>query len=81
MRVAFAFPHPAAVIRIDRAAMPDRLQRVDARLHDLARGLAVDIDHQTHAAGRMLVLLAVQAVAGHPIAAGLFLFLPILAHR
>lgn len=72
-------------IRIHRAAMPDRLQRVDAVLHHLPAGFAVQIDHEAHSARGMLVLGAIQAVFGHPVAAGLFFCLPavglaVLAH-
>src|SRR5690606_34130258 len=43
-------------IGIHRAAMPDRLERVDTVLHHLAAGLAIDADHEPDPARGMLVL-------------------------
>ena len=47
-------------VSIHGTAVPDRLQRVDAVLHDAARGLAVDRHHETDAAGRLLVFFLPQ---------------------
>ncbi|MPL60913.1 hypothetical protein SDC9_06477 [bioreactor metagenome] len=55
-------------VGIDRAAVPDRLQRLDAARHDPARGLAVQRHDETDAAGRLLVVLAVERVLRHPLA-------------
>jgi hypothetical protein len=41
-------------VGIDRAAVPDRLQRVDAGLHDAAMRLAIQRGDQTDAAGIVL---------------------------
>ena len=42
-------------VGIDRAAMPDRLQRIDARLHHVAALLAVECGHQADAARIVLL--------------------------
>jgi len=51
-------------VGVDRAAVPDRAQRVDAGLHHLAARLAVDRGDETDAAGVMLEARVVQAVRG-----------------
>ncbi len=53
-------------VGIDRAAVPDRLQRVDAVLHHLAAPRAVDRHDKAHAAGRMFVRLGIEPVLGQP---------------
>ncbi len=63
-------------IGIHSAAVPDRLQRRDAFFDNPARGYAVDRDNKAHAAGRMLVLFAPEAVLVHPLALALFGFNP-----
>src|SRR5690606_32581689 len=63
-------------VGVYRAPVPDRLQRIDAVLNDLARWLAVDRDDKTHTAGGMLVLVAEKPVLGQPVAAGVFVTLP-----
>ena len=61
--------HP---ICVNRAAVPDRLERVDPVQHDLAGLLTVDVDHKAHAAGRMLFLETIHALIGHHRAFGFF---------
>ena len=51
-----AGPVAGLAVGVDGAAVPDRLQRLDALDHDLAPRLAVDRDHAADAAG--VVLLA-----------------------
>ncbi len=51
-------------VRIHRAAMPHRLQRIDRRLNDTARRLAIGRRHQAHAAGITLELGTVHAMGG-----------------
>ena len=46
-------------VGVDRAAMPDRFQRVDAGLHDIAAGLAVERGDKADAAGIVLVFRTV----------------------
>ena len=46
-------------VGIDRAAVPDRLQRIDAGLHHVAPGAAVQRRDQADAAGIVFVLRAV----------------------
>ena len=64
-------------VGIHRPPVPDRLQRLDARLDHLPARLAVLRHHEPHAAGGMLVLGAVEPLgletreigflAGHPV--------------
>ena len=63
---------PGLAIGIHRAAVPDRLQRLDAGLDHLAAFLPADRHHQADAARGMLGLLGVQAVFCHPLALGRF---------
>ena len=49
-------------VGVDRAAVPDRAQRIDARLHHLAPRLAVDRRDEADAAGVVLEARVVQAV-------------------
>ena len=50
-------------VGVDRAAVPDRLQRLDRRLDHLAPRLAVDRGDEADAAGVVLVGRVVEAVA------------------
>ena len=59
-------------IGVHRTAVPDRFERVDPVLHDLARGLPVQRDHEANAAGRFLVIRFIEGVLVHPFALGLF---------
>ena len=59
-------------VGIDRAAVPDRLERVDPIDHNLAGLLAIDVDHKAHAAGGMLFLETIHALFGHHRAFGFF---------
>ena len=58
-----AGPVAGLAVGIDRAAMPDRLQRRDRRLHHLAARLAVERGDEPDAAGVMLVGRIVEPVA------------------
>ena len=53
-------------VGIDRAAMPHRLQRVNRRHHDPARGLAVGRRDEADAAGIGFQIRAIHAVARDP---------------
>ncbi len=53
-------------VGVDGAPVPDGAQRLDALLDDAPRRLPVNGHHQPDAAGRMLVILAVERVLGHP---------------
>ena len=66
-------------VRVDRAAVPDRLQRLDAVLDHLAGPLAVDADHQADTAGRMLFGLGVHAMLRHVGALGFLFGFPVRA--
>jgi hypothetical protein len=52
-------------IGIDRAAVPDGLERLDPLFHHPARGSAVDGDHKPHPAGGMLILGPVEGMGVH----------------
>ena len=64
-------------IRINSTPVPDRLERRDPRLNNLARRFPVQRNHQTHTAGRMLFRLGVQTILRHPLALYLFRCNPI----
>ena len=51
-------------VGVDRAAVPDRLERGDAGLDDLAPRLAVDRDDQADAAGIVLLAWIVKPLRG-----------------
>ena len=60
-------------VGIHRAPVPDRLQRLDARFHDLAAFLAVDRHDEAHAARGVFELFAVHPMFGKVSALGFFL--------
>ena len=64
-------------IRINRASMPDCLQRIDAVLHNLARLFPIDRDNEPDTARGMLFRLPIQAVLRHPSAFCVFLSHPV----
>ena len=64
-------------VRIHRPAMPDRLERGDPGLDDLAARLAIHRHHKTHPARGMLLGFGIHAVLGQPLAFGLLLGLPV----
>ena len=59
-------------IRINRAPVPDSFQSIDAILDNLTAFLAIDRNDQPNAARGMFVLIAIQAVFGHPLTLGFF---------
>ena len=70
-------------IRIHRTAMPNRLQRGDARLNHSARRRTIHGNHKPHTTRRVLIIFAVQPLLGHQRALGFFFGYPfgvILGH-
>ena len=64
-------------VGIDRAPVPDRLQRIDPRLDHFARPLAIDVDDKTDATGRMLGFLVIETGFAHRLTALQLIAFPI----